>query len=82
MRKAFGVDSKRPSIKVYAEWINISPELARRTRDDFFARSAIEPDKIIGLDKIVQDAVAFKFANAVLTKEQLAELIQIPAPRK
>ncbi|MEY3553539.1 MAG: hypothetical protein RL735_1887, partial [Pseudomonadota bacterium] len=69
-------------LKVYAEWINISPELARRTRDDFFARSAIEPDKIIGLDKIVQDAVAFKFANAVLTKEQLAELIQIPAPRK
>jgi hypothetical protein len=35
-----------------------------------------------GLDKIVQDAVAFKFATTVLTKEQLADLIQIPAPIK
>ncbi len=70
------------SLKVYSSWLNIPEELARRTRDDFFQRSAIEPDTIIGLDKIVQDAVAFKFANAVLTKEQLAELIQIPARRK
>jgi NitT/TauT family transport system substrate-binding protein len=70
------------SLKVYSSWLNIPEELARRTRDDFFQRSAIEPDTIIGLDKIVQDAVAFKFANTVLTKEQLAELIQIPARRK
>ena len=69
-------------MKIYSEWLNISPALAQRTRDDFFARDAIEPDNMKGLDKIVQDAVTFKFASAPLTKEQLAELIQIPKPMK
>jgi NitT/TauT family transport system substrate-binding protein len=69
-------------MKVYSEWLNITPELARRTRDDFFLRPSIEPDNMKGLDKIVQDAVTFKFASAPLTKEQLADLIQIPAPMK
>jgi NitT/TauT family transport system substrate-binding protein len=69
-------------MKVYSDWLQISPALAQRTRDDYFARPSIEPDNMKGLDKIVQDAVAFKFANAVLTKEQLADLIQIPAPIK
>ncbi len=69
-------------MKVYSEWLNITPELARRTRDDFFLRPSIEPDNMKGLDKIVQDAVTFKFASAPLTKEQLAELIQIPKPVK
>src|SRR3954452_942794 len=40
-------------MKVYSEWLNITPELARRTRDDFFARDSIEPDNMKGLDKIV-----------------------------
>ncbi len=69
-------------MKVYSEWLGITPELARRTRDDFFARDAIEPDNMKGLDKIVQDAVAYKFANAPLTREQLADLIQIPPKKK
>jgi NitT/TauT family transport system substrate-binding protein len=41
----------------------------------------VSPDAIIGLDLIIPDAVNLKFAAAPLTKEQLAELIQIP-PRK
>jgi NitT/TauT family transport system substrate-binding protein len=36
---------------------------------------------VIGLDAIVQDAVALKYTVTPLTKEQLAELIQIP-PRQ
>ncbi|MDB5594627.1 MAG: sulfonate transporter [Hyphomicrobiales bacterium] len=70
------------SLKVYADWLNITPELAKRSRDDFFPRDAVEPDKIIGLDKIMKDAVTYKYAAAPLTKEQLAELIQIPAPAR
>jgi NitT/TauT family transport system substrate-binding protein len=69
------------AIKIYSEWLKISPELAQRARDEFFPRAAIEPDKIIGLDKIVKDAVAFKYSTAPLTQEQLTELIQIPAPK-
>jgi len=66
------------ALKVYADWLNISIEKAKRTRDEFFPPPAIEPDTIIGLDMIVKDAVALKFTAAELTKEQLSELIQIP----
>lgn len=66
------------ALKVYADWLNISIEKAKRTRDEFFPPPAIEPDTIIGLDMIVKDAVALKFTAAELTKEQLGELIQIP----
>jgi len=65
-------------LKAYAEWLNIPIEKAKRTRDEYFAPPAIEPDTITGLDTIVKDAVELKFTAQQLTKEQLAELIQIP----
>ena len=68
-------------LKIYAEFAGISEAKAKRTRDDFFAKSAVNPDDIKGLDVIVPQAVTPKFTPAPLTKEQLAELIQIP-PRK
>src|SRR3954454_14362439 len=66
------------ALKIYSEWLKISEEKARRTRDEFFPPPAIEPDKIIGLDTIVKDAVAMKFTATEMTREQLGELIQIP----
>lgn len=66
------------ALKVYSDWLKISEAKAKRTRDDFFPRSSIEPDKIVGLDTIVKDAVALKFTATELTKAQLDELIQIP----
>jgi NitT/TauT family transport system substrate-binding protein len=69
------------ALKTYAEFVGISIDMARRTRDDFFPRAAVDPDKIVGLDTIVPDAVALKFTAIPMTKEQLAELIQIP-PRQ
>jgi NitT/TauT family transport system substrate-binding protein len=65
-------------IKIYSEWLKITEAKAKRTRDGFFPRPAVEPDKITGLDTIVKDAVKLKFTAKELTKEQLAELIQIP----
>ena len=64
--------------KVYSEFVGISVEKAKRTRDGFFPRASIDPDKITGLDTIVQDAVALKYTATPLTQPQLAELIQIP----
>ena len=66
-------------LKTYAEWLNIPEAKAKRTRDDFFPREAVNPDNIVGLDTIVKDAVELKFTTSQLTKEQLADLIQIPA---
>ncbi len=65
-------------LKVYADWLQITEAKAKRTRDEFFPPPAIEPDTIVGLDTIVKDAVELKFTAQQLTKEQLADLIQIP----
>ncbi len=66
------------ALKVYADFVGISDAKAKRTRDDFFPREAVDPDRIVGLDQIVKDAVELKFTSTPLTKEQLAELVQIP----
>jgi len=69
------------ALKIYAEFVGVTEERAKRIRDGFFPKSSVVPDEITGLDLIVPDAVAMKFTAAPVTKEQLGELIQIP-PRK
>lgn len=66
------------ALKVYSQWLNISEAKAKRTRDDFFPKPSIDPDKVIGLETIVKDAVELKFTATQLSKDQLTELIQIP----
>ena len=66
------------ALKTYADFVGIPVAMAKRTRDQFFPKASVDPDKIVGLDAIVQDAVALKFTATPLTKEQLTELIQIP----
>ncbi len=68
-------------IKDYAEFVKIPEPMAKRVRDEFFPESLIDPDEIHGLDGLMSEAVTLKFIPAPLTKEQVAELIQIP-PRK
>ncbi len=65
-------------LKAYAEWLNIPEAKAKRTRDDFFPPESVNPDKVVGLETIVKDAVELKFTSQPLSKEQLTELIQIP----
>ncbi len=66
------------ALKVYSEWLGITEAKAKRTRDDFFPGDAINPDRIVGLDTIVKDAVALKFTATELTPDQLKDMIQIP----
>ena len=66
------------ALKLYAEWLNIPPAIAQRSRDGFFPKAALDPDTIVGLSTIVNDAVDLKYTQAPLTQAQLGELIQIP----
>lgn len=66
------------ALKVYSGWLKISEAKAKRTRDGFFPPASVNPDKIVGLDTIVKDAVALKFTANELTKAQVDDLIQIP----
>lgn len=74
--------SANPQVmKDYAEFARVSEPLAKRVRDEFFPKSLVNPDQIHGLDSLIPEAVNLKFIPAPLTKEQIAELIQI-SPRK
>lgn len=67
------------ALKRYAEFAGVSESLAQRLRDEFFTKSLLSPDKVVGLKAIVKDAVALSYIRGPLAKEQVTELIQIPA---
>jgi len=74
--------SSNPQVMTdYAEFARVSEPLAKRVRDEFFPKTLVNPDQIHGLDTLIPEAVNLKFIPAPLTKEQIAELIQI-SPRK
>lgn len=63
-------------LKDYAEFAKITPALAKRVRDEFFPKSLLQMTEIKGLDQMLQDAVELKYAPKLLTKEQVADLVQ------
>jgi len=66
----------------YAEFARTTPELAKRVRDEFFPRAILQMSQIEGLDQLLKDAVELKYAPKELTKQEVAELIQIDAVQK
>jgi NitT/TauT family transport system substrate-binding protein len=66
------------AIKYYAEKIGKSEALVEQSRKQFHPRETLAPDRLSDLDGVMADAVALKFLEAPLSKEQLAELIKIP----
>ena len=69
-------------IKDYAEFVGVPEPLARRVRDEFFPKALIWPDEVKGLDPLMEEAVTLKFISAPLTKEQITDLVRIPAPSR
>lgn len=68
-------------LKAYAAFAKLSEATATRALKEFLPPAAVDPDRISGIEEVMADAVNFKFINAPLTKEQLAELIRIPERR-
>jgi len=68
-------------LKAYAAFAKLSEETARRALREFLPLSAVDPDRISGVDEVVADAIAFKFITAPLTPQQRAELIRVPQPK-
>jgi len=70
--------SSDQAIKDYAEFAKIDEAMARRVRDQFFPRNILQADEIKGLDTLMPEAVTLKFIDKPLSKEQTAELFQVP----
>jgi len=66
-------------LAAYAAFAKLSEATAKRALAEFLPPSAVDPDRISGIEEVMADAVSFKFIAAPLTKEQLAELIRVPA---
>jgi NitT/TauT family transport system substrate-binding protein len=73
-------DADPQAIKDYAEFVGVPEPLARRVRDEFFPKALIWPAEIKGLESLVHEAVTLKFISAPLSKEQMVDLVRIPAP--
>jgi len=54
-------------LKAYAAFAKLSEETARRALREFLPLSAVDPDRVSGVDEVVADAIAFKFITAPLT---------------
>ena len=65
-------------LRAYAAWASLSEATARRALAEFLPKSAVDPDRLSGLDDVMADAVAFKYIPAPLAPAQLDALIQIP----
>jgi NitT/TauT family transport system substrate-binding protein len=62
----------------YADFMGIGETTMRRARDEFYPKAALDPDVILGIDAINADAVRLRYMPALLTRDQLTELIRIP----
>jgi ABC-type nitrate/sulfonate/bicarbonate transport system substrate-binding protein len=66
------------ALDMYADYRKTSVANAKRMRDEFFAKAAIDPDTVKGMDALMAESVRFKYLPAPLTSAELAELVQVP----
>jgi NitT/TauT family transport system substrate-binding protein len=69
------------AMEMYAAKLKIPVEIVKQSADDFQPKPTMQSDEMKDMDGIIRDAVKLKFLEKPLTKEEVAEFIQIP-PRK
>ncbi len=69
------------AVEMYSAKVHQPVPLLKESMDKFQPKDTLQTDKFADLDGAIRDAVTLKFLDAPLTKEQIAELLQIP-PRK
>jgi len=66
------------ALKVYADFVGIPFEDAKNIREEFDPKEMVIPDRVLGLNELVPEAIKFKFITQPLAEAQLTELVQIP----
>jgi NitT/TauT family transport system substrate-binding protein len=70
------------AIDMYAQKMKLDRALIESSIKEFHPKVAMQTDEMKDIEGIQRDAVKLKFIDAPLTKQQLAELIQIPPRNK
>ena len=68
------------ALKLYGEYSQLPATVVQRVRE-FIPKDTIAPERVVGLDQIVADAVKLKFIADPLTPAQIKEFVQIPTPQ-
>ncbi len=66
------------ALEMYSAKMKLPVDLLRASMDEFHPKAALQSEQMADIDGAVKDAVALKFLDGPLTKEQLAEFLQIP----
>ena len=66
------------ALAMYADYRKTSLRNATRMRDEFFAKSALDPDTVKGMDALMVEGVNFKYLAKPLTADELREFVQVP----
>jgi NitT/TauT family transport system substrate-binding protein len=70
------------ALPLYLKFSGFEEEAVKQTLREFIPKDSLQTETVRGLDEAMDDAVRFKYLSKPLSKEQLAELIDIPrAPR-
>jgi NitT/TauT family transport system substrate-binding protein len=66
------------ALKRYAQKVASNEDFVRRSIQRIYPKAGLQTDEMKDLEGIQRDAVKLKFLDQPLSKEQLAELLQIP----
>jgi NitT/TauT family transport system substrate-binding protein len=66
------------ALDMYSEKMKLPVDLLRSSMNEFHPKVAMQSEKMEDIDGAVKDAVTLKFLDGPLSKEQLAEFLQIP----
>jgi NitT/TauT family transport system substrate-binding protein len=66
------------ALQMYSEKVKQPVDILAESLKEFHPKEAMQTAQMDDLDGIVKDAVGLKFLDAPMTKEQLAEFLQIP----
>jgi NitT/TauT family transport system substrate-binding protein len=70
--------SNPDAIKMYAAKTKLPEGLIQGSVEKYHPKPAMQTDSVTDMDGIMRDAVTLKFLEKPLSREQLAEFIQIP----
>ena len=73
--------SSPDAIKNIADYCSLTENLVVKVRG-MLPKDTMNPDRVVGMDQIIKEAVAGKFLSAPLTADQVKELVQIDAVAK
>ncbi len=66
------------ALDMYADYRKTTLRNARRMRDEFFSKAALDPATVKGMEALMVEAVNFKYLQKPLTAEELREFVQVP----